>query len=135
LPIPEVYTMRAMSSGAMWRALGVTISLVLAGCTGTNGDPESSVQSPPAVSSPSPSPTKAPEPPKVSEARLEGLYNVRFVVTSTTFGGGPSNHEGRWVFEPKCSGDRPCNTKMESRTGEYDVTLAYVNGKYRGGGE
>jgi hypothetical protein len=121
-----------MSNGATLQAVGLIVSLSLAACTST---PEDEAVPNPSASpsvSVSPSPTKAPKPPKVSEARLDGRYKVRFVVINTTFQGGTGRSISRWVFEPKCSANRPCNTRMESLTGDYEMTFAYIHGKYRG---
>lgn len=111
--------------------------MLLAACTtdhaATPGPAESPSQSASvSVSASTPSPTKTPKPPKVSEARLDGRYKVEFVVISTTFGGGTNRPLARFVFRPKCSANRPCNTVMESLTGDYTVTFAYIHGKYRG---
>jgi hypothetical protein len=55
------------------------------------------------------------------------------VVIHSTFSGNINASDGRWVFNPKSDApQRPCATKMQSNTGDYSMTIAYVNGKYRG---
>jgi hypothetical protein len=119
----------------MRRSLLVAVALLLGVACSTNtkdsGVPATSAPESAIVSSPTevlPTPTR---PPKVNEGRLEGRYKVNFVQLSSTFGGTAKPPPARWVFTPRCE-NRPCSTKMESKSGDYNMVFAYIHGRYRG---
>jgi hypothetical protein len=77
-------------------------------------------------------PIRTPVPPR-SEARLEGLYRVTFVVVESTLSGNQGSPPGNWRFDALC-GKGPCDARLHSITGKYKMRLAYFrrNGRYEG---
>jgi hypothetical protein len=77
------------------------------------------------MSTPARAATKTPVPP-TSEARLEGTYAMTFTLLSSNITNpGPSVTKGKWRLTPLC-GKGPCDAKMESISGKYEVRLAWI---------
>jgi hypothetical protein len=102
----------------MQRGVGFLVIVLLAGTSGCTSDPQPTAASSPSqslapsVASPTPSATKPPRLP-ITEARIEGKYQVRLYVTHNSFDSKPSSKQV-FVFEPRCA-NGPCDVFVSGK--------------------
>jgi hypothetical protein len=121
------------------------VYLLLVACTSNNGSQPPSAQPPTPTAStiaPSPSPTKPPKP-SLAAAPLGKIYDVKVIVTHTTFDSNPLSRQV-FKFDPQC-GKPVCNvyllsmamkfTSSSGRTAslnKVNVKMAKLNATYAG---
>jgi hypothetical protein len=67
----------------------------------------------------------------VDMARLSGHYHITFITLKDTYGGSTKFAPAEWVMTPRCKVG-PCPVHLVSKSGHYEMTLAYTRGRYVG---